>query len=202
MVKPAYSSGTPSQGVGTGNVVSVVNETANLLDVANKIMQSKTFDNATSCSTENSVLIHESKYQALVKELEKVGGFLCNAEEKAKLQKTMWDPATGALSPYIVAQSAAKIARLAGINLPEGKTFMMVEDSGIGKGYPFSEEKLCVTMALSKWKSSLMLWTWSTRSLARPFLRYSHSQRRTGERTWHHGESISSHGKTATVPCR
>ncbi len=152
MVKAAYSSGTPSQGVGAGNAVSVVDETADLADVADKIMRSKTFDHATSCSTENSVLIHDSKYDALIKELEAVGGYLCSAEEKEKLQKTMWNPETGALSRYIVAQSAAKIAELADIDLPEGKTFMMVEETGIGKGYPFSAEKLSVTTTLYRWK--------------------------------------------------
>ena len=152
MVKAAYSSGTPSQGVGAGNAVSVVDETADLPDVANKVMRSKTFDHATSCSTENSILIQEQKYDALVKELEKVGGYLCSSEEKENLQKAMWNSETGALNGCIVAQSASKIAQLAGIDLPQGKKFLMVEETGIGKGYPFSTEKLSVTVTLYKWK--------------------------------------------------
>ena len=153
MVKAAYSSGTPAYGVGAGNTVCIVDEDADMKDAADKIMRSKTFDYATSCSTENSVVIHESLYDKMVKELEAVGGYLCSAEEKKKLQATMWDPEKGVLNREIVAQPAEKIADLAGIKLPKGKSFIMVEETGVGKGYPFSGEKLSVTTTLYKWKS-------------------------------------------------
>ena len=152
MVKAAFSSGTPSQGVGAGNAVSIVDETADLADAADKIMRSKTFDYATSCSTENSLVIHEGVYDRLVAELEKVGGYLVRGEEKKKLQATMWDPEKGVLNRKIVAQPAEKIAELAGIDLPKDKSFLMIEEEGAGEGYPFTEEKLSVTMALLKWK--------------------------------------------------
>jgi sulfoacetaldehyde dehydrogenase len=151
MVKAAYSSGRPAHGVGAGNAMIIVDETADLKDAADKIMRSKTFDHATSCSTENSLCIQEGIYAKLIKELEAVGGYLCNAEEKAKLARAMWDE-KGALSREIVAQPAEKIAKVAGINLPKGKSFLMVEETGIGKGYPFSAEKLSVTMTLYKYK--------------------------------------------------
>jgi sulfoacetaldehyde dehydrogenase len=151
MVRAAYSSGRPAHGVGAGNAMIIVDETADLKDAADKIMRSKTFDHATSCSTENSLAIQEGIYDRMLKELEAVGGYLCSAEEKAKLQKGMWDE-KGALNREIVAQSAEKIAKVAGINLPKGKSFLMVEETGIGKGYPFSAEKLSVTMALYKYK--------------------------------------------------
>lgn len=153
MVKAAYSSGTPAYGVGAGNSVCIVDEDADLKDAADKIMRSKTFDYATSCSTENSVAIHESLYDKMVKELEAVGGYLCSAEEKKKLQATMWDPEKGILNREIVAQPAEKIAGLAGIKLPKDKSFIMVEETDVGKGYPFSGEKLSVTTTLYKWKS-------------------------------------------------
>jgi sulfoacetaldehyde dehydrogenase len=153
MVKAAYSSGTPAYGVGAGNAVCIVDEDADLKDAADKIMRSKTFDHATSCSTENSIAIHEKIYDKTIKELEAVGGYLCNAEEKKKLQAAMWDPEKGVLSREIVAQPVGKIADLAGIKLPEGKSFIMVEETGVGKDYPFSGEKLSVTTTLYKWKS-------------------------------------------------
>jgi len=64
----------------------------------------------------------------------------------------MWNPETGVLNRAIVAKPAARIAEIAGIDLPGGKTFLMVEETGVGKGYPFSGEKLSVTMALYRWK--------------------------------------------------
>jgi sulfoacetaldehyde dehydrogenase len=153
MVKEAYSSGTPSQGVGAGNAVSIVDETADLAETADKIMRSKTFDYATSCSTENSVLICEDIYHDMVAELEKTGGYLVSPEEKVKLQNTMWADGKGPLNKKIVAQPAEKIAELAGIDLPKGKSFLMIEENGVGPDHPFSAEKLSVTTALFKWKS-------------------------------------------------
>ncbi|MCF7944305.1 MAG: aldehyde dehydrogenase family protein [Spirochaetia bacterium] len=153
MVKAAYSSGTPSQGVGAGNAVSVIDETADLSDAADKVKRSKTFDHATSCSTENSLVIQETVYKKFIEELEKAGGYLVNKGEKQKLQETMWSKETGALNRAIVAQPAGRIAELAGIDLPKGKSFLMVEEYGIGTDHPFSGEKLSVTTALYKWKT-------------------------------------------------
>lgn len=153
MVKAAYSSGTPSQGVGAGNAVCIVDETADLKDAAVKIQRSKTFDYATSCSTENTVAIQESVYGAMVKELEAAGGYLVSPEEKVRLRDALWDPATGVLNGKIVAQPPQAIARIAGIKLPEGKSFLMVEEDGYGPDHPFTREKLSVTMALLKWKT-------------------------------------------------
>jgi sulfoacetaldehyde dehydrogenase len=150
MVKAAYSSGTPSLGVGAGNAVCIVDETADLADAADKIMRSKTFDYATSCSTENSIVIQASVYAAMLKELEKVGAYIVSPTEKQQLQQAMWKD--GVLSRDIVAQSPEKIAKLAGINLSAGKTFFLVEETGVGKGFPFSGEKLSVTAAVYKWQ--------------------------------------------------
>ena len=153
LVKAAYSSGTPCYGVGAGNSMCIVDETADLKDAADKIMRSKTFDHATSCSTENAVAICEDIYDVMIKELEAVGGYLVSPEEKKKLQATMWENGTGVLNRHIVAKPAKRIAELAGIDLPAGKSFFMVPETGIGKDYPFSHEKLSVTMAVYKWKT-------------------------------------------------
>lgn len=153
MVKAAYSSGTPSQGVGAGNAVTVVDDTVPLDDVADKIMRSKTFDNATSCSTENSIVVQDGIYEKLFAELEKVGGYRVKPDEKKKLQATMWDAEKHTLNRDIVAKPAARIAELAGIDLPEGKTFLLVEETGVGKDYPFSGEKLSVVATVYRWKT-------------------------------------------------
>lgn len=149
MVKAAYTSGTPSYGVGAGNAVIVVDETADLADAANKIKSSKTFDFATSCSAENSLIIQEGVYAGLIEALKAEGGYLATAEEKEKLQKAMW--VDGHLSPKIIAQSALTIAKEAGIEIPEDRKFIMVEETGIGADHPFSGEKLSVVVALFKY---------------------------------------------------
>lgn len=150
MVKAAYSSGTPAYGVGAGNSVTIVDETADLAQAAHKIFQSKTFDLATSCSTENSAVIFEDIFDQFVSLLEDEGGYLCNEEEREKLQKGMW-PDGVHLNKEIIAQSAKKIAEVAGIELPEGKSFLMVHGKAIGSEDPFSREKLSVVMTLWKY---------------------------------------------------
>ena len=78
MVKSAYSSGTPAYGVGAGNAVVIVDETADLKEAARKIYLGKTFDNATSCSSENSVVLHTSIYDQMIANLKAEGGYFCN----------------------------------------------------------------------------------------------------------------------------
>lgn len=149
LVKAAYSSGTPAYGVGAGNAVTIVDETQDLAEVADKIRRSKTFDQATSCSTENACLVKKEIYNDFIKAMEAEGGYLVTMDEKPKLQATMW--VDGHLNADIVAQPAAKIAGMAGLDLPEGKTFMMVDETGIGADYPFSGEKLSVVATIYQW---------------------------------------------------
>ena len=90
MVKAAYSSGTPAFGVGVGNSVHVVDETADLPDAAAAILAAKTFDYATSCLADNAVIVHEDVYDQLLARLTEAGAHLCDAPQKASLQALMW----------------------------------------------------------------------------------------------------------------
>ena len=125
MVKVAYSSGTPAYGVGAGNAVVIVDETADLEDAAQKIFLGKTFDNATSCSAENSLVLHEFIADSMIALLQDRGGYLCNPDEKERLREVMWPDGTH-LSPKVVGQSAEKIAELVGIQSSKEIKFLMV----------------------------------------------------------------------------
>ncbi|MEJ6772823.1 MAG: sulfoacetaldehyde dehydrogenase [Alcanivorax sp.] len=148
MVSAAYSSGTPALGVGVGNAVITVDDSADLDEAADKIRISKTLDLAASCSSDNSVLVFESIYDEFLAKLKHAGGHVIEGEDKEKLQRVLWHD--GHLNPGIVAQHAASITSQAGIDLPEGKQFLIVPETGTGPDYPFSGEKLTVTMALYK----------------------------------------------------
>ncbi len=158
MVKAAYSSGTPAYGVGAGNPVIIVAEDADIADAAEKITISKTFDNATSCSSDTSLVIHDSVYDELVAQLKKQGGYLCNADEKAKVEQWMWvetgQPGKRALNLKIVAVSAKKIARDAGFDVPDDTRMLMVEGEELGVER-FSGEKLSPVLALWKYKGTI-----------------------------------------------
>lgn len=149
MVNAAYSSGTPALGVGVGNAVITVDETADLDDAAEKIKLSKTLDLAASCSADNSVVLVDEIYDDMLGKLKGQGGYLVNEDEKAKLRKTLWDD-EGHLNTAIVAQPADKIAAMAGLDIPQGTNFYIVPEDGWGPEHPFSGEKLSVIMALYK----------------------------------------------------
>lgn len=149
MVKVAHSMGKPAYGVGVGNASIVVDETADIEDVARKVRIGKTIDNASGCSAENSLIIQQEIYNSLVEALIKEGGYLTSQEEKGKLRDIMW--LDGKLNQDIVAQPACKIAQIAKIKVPENTAFLMVEEEGIGKGYPFSGEKMSLVLTIYKY---------------------------------------------------
>jgi len=81
-VKQAAKSGTKAIGVGQGNVTSIVDETADLKDAFKKIKMSKTFDNATSCSSENNLILIEDVYEKSINLLSKENAVLLNKDQK------------------------------------------------------------------------------------------------------------------------
>lgn len=147
-VRMAHASGTPAFGVGAGNVASIVTASAGLADAARKIAVSKTFDNATSCSSENSLVIEAAVYEPMLAALAQCGGVLLDADEKARLQAAMW--VDGKLSPQCTAKSAATIARVAGLETIAARApaFLMVTETGFGPGHPFSGEKLAPVLTV------------------------------------------------------
>jgi sulfoacetaldehyde dehydrogenase len=150
-VKAAYSSGTPAIGVGVGNAPVIIDTDADLADAARKIVASKTFDYATSCSSENSLHIHDGVYDEALAALKTHGGYLLDSEEKARLQKAMWPD--GKFNSAVTAQPPEKIAALAGLDSPEARSarFFMVEEEGYGPEYPFSGEKLSLVLTVYRW---------------------------------------------------
>jgi sulfoacetaldehyde dehydrogenase len=148
MVKAAYSSGTPAYGVGVGNAVHVVDETADLDDAADAIAAGKTFDHATSCLADNAVVASAQVHDGLVERLVARGGHLCSAAEKAALQRAMWPDGGHVPTAAVIAKSAPAIAELAGFTVPPDRTFLMVAENGTGPAHPFSGEKLSVVLAL------------------------------------------------------
>ena len=87
MVQAAYSSGKPAYGVGAGNSSIVIDETADIDIAAQNTRISKTSDFGSGCSADGNIIIQRSIYDQMVAALEAEGGYLCNAEEKAMLEK-------------------------------------------------------------------------------------------------------------------
>lgn len=143
MVKAAYSSGHPALGVGPGNVPVYIEKTANLSMAVNNVIASKSFDYGTLCLTEQSVIFDNSDTaDKTLKLFEKNGAYLCNFEEKNKLEEVMFDKERGVPSAQIVGQSPQKIAELAGFSVPGDVKLLMVSLKAIGHEDWMSHEKL------------------------------------------------------------
>ncbi len=145
-IRAAYSSGKPAFGVGAGNVAVIVDASADLANTAERIVRSKVFDNATSCSSENSVVIVDAVYDAMIAALEVQGCMLLTADEKMRLQNVMFP--SGKLSSAVTAKTATEIAAIAGVNRAVEARVLMVAETGIGEGFPFSGEKLSPVMTI------------------------------------------------------
>lgn len=151
MVRSAYGSGKPAFGVGAGNATMVIDETADIEDAARNTRISKTNDNGSGCSADGNLLIEESIYDAMLRRLQNEGGYLVPSEEKSRLRAAYWDE-EGHRTADTIARPAAVVAKKAGIELPEGKTFLIVEEDQIGKQHLFSTEKLGIVLAVFKYR--------------------------------------------------
>jgi sulfoacetaldehyde dehydrogenase len=141
-VRAAYASGTPAIGVGPGNVAVIVDETADLAGAADKIARSKMFDNATSCSSENSVVLVDAIAAPMLAALARHGCVPVEGEDRQRLESCMWPE--GKLSPAVIGQSVAAIAERAGLADPAARCarVLLVEEKGVGPAHKFSGEKL------------------------------------------------------------
>jgi sulfoacetaldehyde dehydrogenase len=147
-VRRAYSSGTPAVGVGAGNVTVIVDETADLAAAAAKITASKTFDNATSCSSENALVVVDAVYDAFVEAMAAEGGALVSAAQADGIIAKLWPH--GHLNREVIAKDADIMIEKLGLSgsVPAGTRFVAVETDGIGPDHPLSGEKLSRVLAL------------------------------------------------------
>ncbi|MDJ0955535.1 MAG: aldehyde dehydrogenase family protein [Arenicellales bacterium] len=146
-VRSAYRSGTPAIGVGAGNVPVIIDSTAVLDDAAEKICASKSFDNATSCSSENSLIILDDVYDSAIEALKRAGGYLTNDEEKKKIKDQLW--VGGKLNRNLIATDADVFASRVGLGEgAEDARFFMVKEQSFDPHSPFADEKLSLVLTV------------------------------------------------------
>ena len=148
MVKAAYSSGKPALGVGAGNTPAIIDETADLEMAVSYILMSKTFDNGMICASEQSVIAIKSVYEKVKAEFVKRGAYLLDDKEATKLSKIILTPK--GVNAEIVGQPAVKIAKMAGINVPEHTKVLLAEQTSTDITNPFAHEKLSPILTLYK----------------------------------------------------
>ncbi len=152
-VKAAYSSGKPAMGVGAGNTPVYLERTANLDMAVVDIITSKTFDNGTICASEQTVVIDDEIYDAVLRKFAELGAHICNEKEGVLLARTLIDPETGNARPMAIGQKAADIARVIGLSVKPKTKLLIAAIQGVGREHPLSVEKLFPVLAVYRAKS-------------------------------------------------
>ncbi len=153
MVKAAYSTGKPALGVGPGNVPCFIEKTANIKQAANDLILSKAFDNGMICASEQAAIIEAPIYKEVTDFMKTQGCYFATPEEIKKIEPVVMNLEKGAVNPNIVGMSPYKIAKLAGIDIPETTKVLCCEIEGVGHEYPLSKEKLSPVLAVIKAKN-------------------------------------------------
>lgn len=146
MVKAAYSSGKPALGVGAGNTPAIIDDSADIVLAVSSIIHSKTFDNGMICASEQSVIVLDGIYDAVRAEFAKRGCYFLSSDETEKVRKTIL--INGALNAKIVGQSAATIASLANVKVPDGTKILIGEVESVELSEEFAHEKLSPVLAM------------------------------------------------------
>ena len=148
MVRAAYSSGKPALGVGAGNTPVIIDSSADIRMAVSSIIHSKTFDNGMICASEQSVTVLSDIYDEVRDEFERRGCYFLKGDEIAKVGNTVI--INGAVNAKIVGQSAYKIAKLAGVDVPEKTKILIGEVTSVDISEPFAHEKLSPVLAMYK----------------------------------------------------
>ena len=143
MVKAAYSCGKPALGVGPGNVPCYIEKSAKLKTSVNDLVLSKSFDNGMICASEQSVIVDREIHDEFESLMKEAGCYFLSDEQTQKLRNSMFIESAGcALNADIVGKSPYRIAKGAGIDVPEDTKVLVLHENGVGIEYPFSKEKL------------------------------------------------------------
>jgi len=146
LVRAAYSSGKPAYGVGPGNVPAYIERTADVPKAVRDVINGKTFDYGTLCSSEQALVCDEAISEQVIAEAKKNGGYFLSVAESAALAKVVVT-AQGLANPEIVGRPATTIAKKAGLSVPESTRVLLAPLEGVGRDYPLSIEKLCPVLA-------------------------------------------------------
>lgn len=149
MARSAHMSGKPAYAAGQGNSTMVIDETADIVEAAHNSMLSKMSDFGSGCSADGNLIVETTIYDAFLEQLQKEGGYVVSDEQKAKLEKVLWQDGHRTLDT--IACPAQKIAEKAGFSIPDDKKFLIVKEDKIGKEHLFSTEKLGTLLSIFKY---------------------------------------------------
>ncbi len=120
----------------------IVDETADIDAAVQKVTASKCFDNATSCSSENVLIVADAIYDRFIEAIEKAVGRLLAGATGKKLKDALF--VDGHLNRQMLARDIDEVIGVAEVEIrdPNAARFLMIEGDGIGPDFPESGEKL------------------------------------------------------------
>jgi acetaldehyde dehydrogenase/alcohol dehydrogenase len=140
VVRAAYRSGNPALGVGPGNVPVLVDATADLRAAAQRIVDSKSFDNSCLCTNESVVIVEDRVADAFGRALRSAGAFLLDAEQADQLRELVFPH--DRFTPAVVGRSATWLAEQAGIKVPHSTRVLVGEFDQVVPEEVLAREKL------------------------------------------------------------
>lgn len=147
LVKAAYSSGTPTIGVGAGNVPVYIGASADIPFAVSNILLSKTFDNGPVCASEQAIVVKKEIADAVIAEFKRQKAYFLNDDEIEKVERIAYDPERGMMSPAVVGQSVQRIAQMAGISVPQDTSVLIAILDEVSPNCPLSAEILAPILA-------------------------------------------------------
>ena len=148
IVKAAYSSGTPTIGIGPGNVPVFFGESADIPFSVEQIIMSKTFDNGTICASEQALVLQKSNAKEVIAELKKHKAYFLNDKEIEALEPVAFNKTQKVMNVAVIGQPASKIAEMANFNVPDDTSILIAKIEKVGIQSPLSLEILAPILAL------------------------------------------------------
>lgn len=148
LVNAAYSSGTPSLGVGAGNVPVLIEDSFDIDTAIQQIVSSKTFDNGSICASEQAIVVEKKNMKKALDSLVKHEAYIVPVSEVSALEKIVYNKEKGMMSSKIVGKSANFIAEQAKLKITKYISLLVVKQTKIGKEYPISSEILAPVIAI------------------------------------------------------
>ena len=143
-VAAANAAGKPCLSVGPGNAPVYVHRSADIRMAVVDILVSKTFDSSVICPAEQTCVIDEEIYDAVIEEFRRMGArLLSDGETDALASKSFTDD--GRVEMQVLGQSCVNLGALAGFDAADAdKVLLAPLPSGLDAlaTHPFIAEKL------------------------------------------------------------
>lgn len=147
LVKAAYSSGNPALGVGPGNVPVYFGKSADIPFAVEQVFLSKTFDNGTICASEQALVVRSCHVDRTIEEFKKRKAYFLSKDEIPRLETVAFNREQKVMNIEVIGQSAPKIAKMAGIDVPPDTTLLIAPLEEVGIRSPLSLEILAPILA-------------------------------------------------------